>query len=412
MAIKHPDTFCIWPWVGLEVNADSTTRPCCAWNDSLADANGKVYSIIDDHIETIRCSPAMQELRSSLLNGQKHSKCNQCWSQEAVPDRSSLRLDTNRRFSKYTEVTDFTNDPAEFQSVGIAMGNICNLRCRICGPWASSVWTTDELKMMPKEQWTGTLEQKMLDVGQWPRKTKTFWDDVKLASDELTEVRLYGGEPFLTPRHTEVIQHLVDSGRSGQIDLIYNTNGTIFPEAAVELWKHFNKVELCVSIDNIGDKFNYERNPAVWEEVCVNLQKFEALQDSHDNIVVKCVTTVSVFNVLYLTDIAHWLEQRKFKAGVFWNILHVMECFCVARLRSEYKDSIRTRLESTMSDCPTIYDHELKNVIDFMYNQTGTQDDYNNLIQEISRIDKFRQQHLNDSHPELATLLGLNNLNA
>jgi len=405
-------TFCIWPWAGLEINADSTTRPCCAWNDSLSDDSGKVYSIVDTNVETIRRSSAMQQLRSSLLKGEKPQMCNQCWSQEAVPGRSSLRLDTNVRFSKYINTTDFTDDPAEFLSVGIALGNICNLRCRICGPWASSVWTTDELKMMPKDQWANTLEQKMLDVGQWPRKTKTFWDDCKDAASELTEVRLYGGEPFLTPKHTEIIQSLVDSGRSNQINLVYNTNGTIFPDDAVELWKHFNKIELCISIDNLGDKFNYERNPANWDEVCANLRKFELLQDDYKNITVKCVTTISAFNVLYMSDIAKWLEQRNFKGGVFWNILHAMECFCVARLRPEYKDYIRAHLEKTINECPTIYDREINNVIKFMYNQTGTQDDYDSLIREVTRIDKFRQQYLGNSHPELANMLGLNDPSA
>jgi len=407
MDINHSKTFCIWPWIGLEINADSTTRPCCSWNSNLTDSEEKEYSVVDSTIEDIRNCDQLQQLRTDLLNGVKNPLCNQCWSQEAVPGRRSLRTDSINQYQHYIKSTEFTSHAEELHTIGIALGNICNLSCRICGPWASSVWTSDELKIMPREQRPGTLEQKMLSAGQWPRKTKTFWSNFEQASSQLKEIKLYGGEPLLIPSQKQILQYLVDSKISSNIHLTYNTNGTIFPEELIPYWMSFKKVSVNVSIDNVDKKFEYERNLATWDNLLCNLEKFNKLQEQHQNIVLGCVTTVSVFNALDLVDIAHWIAQQQFKAGVFWNILHEMKCFCIARVQEPFKVQIEKHLLCAMQQRPSAHDCEIHKVIEFMHNQTGTQDDYDTLTREITRIDKFRQQWLGDSHPELAELLGV-----
>ncbi len=407
MPVDHPQTFCIWPWSGLEINADGTARPCCNWNGRLTDQSGKEYRVQEVSLDTIRHSQSLQSLRKDLVSGKKNPGCDQCWSKESVPGKSSLRTDTNRNFQHYIQQHEFTEHAADFLSLGVSLGNICNLRCRVCGPWASSVWVTDELRIKPKTSWSGSLEHRMLTQGQWPRTADTFWESFKSAAQELEEVRFYGGEPMLVPQQRQALAFLVEQNLSAKLKLVYNTNCTIFPEEFVDNWTKFRAVDICLSLDNLRKKFEYERNPADWTSVCGVIDRYQDLQSQQANISLKCVITVSVFNIMDLPELVRWIEKKKFRGGIFWNILHSMEEFCIAKLPQQHKDHIKQCLLHKRKHIRTRQDREIDLMIDFMYSQSGTPQDHERLLAEIQRVDQIRQQKLAHSHPELASLLGL-----
>lgn len=405
MPIEHSETFCIWPWAGLEVNADGSTRPCCNWNGNIKDSLGREFSVKETDLESIRRSDSMQQLRRSLLQGQRPESCDQCWRQEQIPGRRSLRLDTNNNHSDLLSQNNFTEDPSDFKLIGVALGNICNLRCRICGPWASSVWTKDELQAMPRDQQEGTMESHMLKAGQWPRHADLFWESFQESLINMKEVHLYGGEPLLIPQQLKTLDFLVKQGISVNQKLVYNTNGTVFPEEIVEKWRSFREVDICISIDNLGEKFEYERNLSNWNQVVDNLDRFIAVQNENKNIRLKCVVTVSVFNIMDLVDIAQWIETKNFKEGIFWNVLHVMECFCINRLPVDVKKYIGDHLRKELTEKSTRYRKDINDMLAFMEIDQQTPEDYRNLIKEITRIDHQRKQWLGNSHPNLARLL-------
>lgn len=410
MTIKHPDTFCIWPWAGLEINADGSTRSCCLGSSRNINDSGQEYSIVKNNISEIRNSQGMRELRASLLRGEKHKNCEQCWNKEKVPENTSFRLESNHKNQSYIDAQVFNEDAHDLRFIGISLGNICNLRCRICGPWASSIWASDELKSKPRDQWQRSFELKMLDAGQWPRRSEKFWEDLIDSSRGLKKIRFYGGEPMITPKHTEILDHLIASGRSQDLSLSYNTNGTVFPDDQIDRWKHFQEISIGLSIDNIGKKFEYERNLSEWDIFCENLDRYRALERDNRNIRLKYVVTVSVFNVMDLSIIADWISSREVADGVEWNILQVLEHFCIANLRPEYKDYIRKHLEKSRLDIRTKYDDAIDKIIGFMDVREGTEEHYASLVDDIVRIDKFRGEWLGNTHPELAELLCIPNI--
>ena len=75
-----------------------------------------------------------------------------------------------------------------------------------------------------------------------------------------------------------MLKFSADNGFAENIEIHYNTNGTHFPEEFIETWKKFRKVEIAFSIDNLGERFEYERSGAKWEEVEANIQRFHALK--------------------------------------------------------------------------------------------------------------------------------------
>jgi MoaA/NifB/PqqE/SkfB family radical SAM enzyme len=403
MQAIEKNNFCILPWSGLEINADGTVRPCCFFSDRIKDGNREMNVAVDS-IVSIRNSQYLQNLRSDFLEDKKPEACNQCWKQESA-GLSSARINSNRQYA--SEVKDILTNASIgiLKNLGIALGNICNLKCRICGPWASSSWNADQIKTIPQDQLPGTIEEKMLTMGAWPLKNDSFWSQFAEEIKTVTKLKIYGGEPFMIPKHFEVLQFLVDNHYSQNIKIVYNTNGTQFPTKSINLWKEFKRVELAISIDNLGDKFKYERKNADWNLLVSNLEKFNEIQRQQKNIKLQCVVTVSIYNVLNLIEIAQWLEQQEFTIPTFWNILHFAEHHSIAHLSQSTKEYIKNKLTTTNAKLSTHNRNNIDNIVKYMMdNNPGSLE--HKLVQEIKRVDQFRLESLCKSHSELAALLG------
>ncbi len=396
------NNFCALLWNGLEINADGTVRPCCFFSDRIKDGNREMNVAVDT-ITSIRDSKYLKDLRNKFIQGEQPEVCSQCWKQESVGNNSE-RMNANSRIKDQEIINSFnTSNSEDLVNLGVALGNICNLKCRICGPWASSSWNADEIKLMTREQLTGTLEEQMLTMGAWPLKSDSFWDQFAEEIKTVSNLRIYGGEPFMIPKHFEVLKFLVDNGYSQNIDLIYNTNGTHFPEKAVELWSKFRYVHISISVDNLNNKFEYERKNASWDTLISNLNKFKKIQQK--NIQLQCTVTVSAYNILDLNEIAVWLDQQQFPLSTFWNILNFSEHHSIAHLTEKSKAYVRNKLDNTDLQ---ISDYNKKNIDKIVRYMTENSPDplEHVLIEEIRRIDQFRKEYLGDTHPELAQLIG------
>jgi MoaA/NifB/PqqE/SkfB family radical SAM enzyme len=397
----NKDNFCALLWNGLEINASGSVRPCCFFNDSIRDGDREMNVAVDT-ITSIRNSDYLQDLRTKFIQGQKPEVCDQCWKNEAA-GRLSERIHANQRIKKQNQPLVFDIDSKPLVNLGIALGNICNLKCRICGPWASSSWNADEIRMMSPEQLVGTIEERMLTQGAWPIKSDTFWYQFAEEIKTVTNLRIYGGEPFMIPKHFEVLKFLVNNDYSQNIDLVYNTNGTHFPEQAVELWSKFRHVQISISIDNLNKKFEYERKNAQWNALTENLEKFK--QIPYKNIHLHCTVTVSVFNILDLNEIAVWLDQQQFSIPTFWNILNFPEHFSITCLTEKSKKYIIDKLTNTKLDISNYNKNSINNVIRYM-SENNPEPQEHILRSELHRIDQFRNEHLSDTHLEIAQLIG------
>jgi hypothetical protein len=113
----------------------------------------------------------------------------------------------------------------------------------------------------------------------------------------------------------------VAQGIANNIEIHYNTNGTQWPEQAEDIWKHFKLVEIAFSIDDVEQRFEYQRSNARWDTVCENIDKFRQLRARYSNIRLQVCCTVNVFNVYYLETVADWIMKQQFDF-IYWNMLH------------------------------------------------------------------------------------------
>jgi MoaA/NifB/PqqE/SkfB family radical SAM enzyme len=400
MNIPH-DKFCVLPWISLETSPIGTVRPCCLAEEEIVDDIGRKFDLNTAEFSTIQDSQYMLNLRREFLQGKKPKTCRKCWKEERA-GRTSKRMHTLDRLKHMIPDRPWTEDARPLMFLDLKLGNICNLKCRICGSWSSSTFATEELTFLePHEDRKTNHHYFMLKQGAWPRENKLFWQEIDQIVDQLRYIEFTGGEPFMIQEHFDMLQGLVDRGIAGNIEIHYNTNGTQWPERAEQIWQNFKLVEIAFSIDDVGARFEYQRTNAVWNEVQNNLQRFKEMRARNTNIQLQVCSTVNIFNVYYLEDLAQWINQQQFDF-VYWNMMHEAYYFSISTLPEQVKQAVADKLRSAKVSA---HDRrEFDRIIDFMIN--GASLDGNILRMRVADLDRKRKQDLAAVQPELASLIG------
>jgi pyruvate-formate lyase-activating enzyme len=403
MNIPH-NKFCVLPWISLEASPVGTVRPCCLADDEIVDNSGNKFELLTADFADIQNSNHMTSLRQQFLDGKQPQTCRKCWNEERA-GRTSKRMHTLDRMKHMNISSEWTADAKPLMFLDLKLGNICNLKCRICGSWSSSQFATEEINQLPREEQKQSFAYQMLRAGAWPKENESFWQQINDCLNDIRYIEFTGGEPFMIEQHFAMLQGIVDRGIAHQVEIHYNTNGTQYPARGEAIWRHFKTVEIAFSIDDVGERFEYQRSNANWQEVCLNLDRFRDLKECHKNIVLQICTTVNIFNVRYLDQVAQWIDQNKESFNfVYWNMMHDAWYFSIATLPDDAKAAITEHLRS--ADVPSQYREEFDRIVNFM--NTGASTDGFMLRMKIADLDRKRNQNLCEVQPELAELLEYN----
>lgn len=391
--------FCVLPWISLEASPIGTVRPCCLADDEIVDNDGNKFKLATAKFADVQNSNYMQNLRVEFLNEKQPETCKRCWNEEES-GRTSKRMHTLDRLKHVLKHNDWTKDAKPLMFLDLKLGNICNLKCRICGSWSSSQFAGEEISFLPRAEQKTSYAYGMLRAGAWPKENKHFWQQIDGVLSDIQYIEFTGGEPFMIDQHFDMLQGIVDRGIAGQVEIHYNTNGTLFPDRGPEIWKHFKTVEIAFSVDDIGTRFEYQRSNASWDTVKENINRFRIMRDSMPNLQLQCCTTVNVFNVRYLDEVALWIALQDFDF-VYWNMLHDPWHFSISKLPTLVKQQIADYLGSC--DISEQFRVEFGHIIDFM--NRGESSDGTDTLQQIKQLDHRRNQNLRKIAPDLAQIL-------
>jgi MoaA/NifB/PqqE/SkfB family radical SAM enzyme len=398
MNIPH-NKFCVLPWVSIEASPIGTVRPCCLADDEIVDNNGNKFELLSADFSDIQNSNHMTALRQQFLDGKQPQTCRKCWNEERA-GRTSKRMHTLDRMKNMNISSEWTADAKPLMFLDLKLGNICNLKCRICGSWSSSQFATEEINQLPREEQKQSFPYQMLRAGAWPKENESFWKQIDSCLNDIRYIEFTGGEPFMIEQHFAMLQGIVDRGIAHQVEIHYNTNGTQYPEQAIEIWRHFKTVEIAFSIDDLGSRFEYQRTNAVFAEVEQNLSRFKLLREQYSNIRLQCCSTVNVFNVRYIDQLANWIAVQGFDF-VYWNMMHDAWYFSIATLPESAKNDIILHLES--ANIPGQWREEFDRICDFM--RRGASTDGFMLRMKVRDLDRKRGQNLATVEPEFAALI-------
>jgi MoaA/NifB/PqqE/SkfB family radical SAM enzyme len=377
-------------------------------HDEITDESGKKYDLNETNLEVAYHSKYMQDLRQQFRNGEKPATCNRCWEEEAA-GRDSKRIHSQVRLKELYKQVDWTNDdPDQLWFVDLKLGNICNLKCRICGSWSSSKWAEEELAYMPKGfNKKEHIAYTWLKQGAWPRKTTTFWDNMRELLPNIKYFEFTGGEPWMIKEHWELLQYAVDTGHSKHIDIHYNTNGTQWPRTkdfdAYTLFQHFGRVDIAFSIDNVGNRFEYERYGAEWDTANRIIDEIHLYRNnSIKNITTQLCFTINIQNVYYLDELLAWADTKGF-GDIYFNMMHSPDHMSVQYMTPQAKDLVLDKLKTTFWSSAH-YQREIDSVINFI--EAGMGSDGSEFLFKMQRTDQHRNQNFVDTHPEIARAMG------
>ena len=124
---------------------------------------------------------------------------------------------------------------------------------------------------------------------------------------QMERIDFKGGEPLMQDGMYEVLNMLVKNGSAPNVELGYVTNGTKTPEHLKDLWPHFKKVTLNVSIEATGKLYQYIRgsNTQTIEQLEQNLHWY----DQFDNIKGHFSVAISTYSIFDLQNLADWIER-------------------------------------------------------------------------------------------------------
>ena len=186
----------------MEVQPNGTVKPCCMYKDTLKDPNGQEYLIQKNTMEEITESDELKEIKQRFLSGTQPRGCHRCWMEE-LSGKPSKRVRDNQKYQHHIKEEVIFGD-VKPRYLDLKLGNICNLKCRICGPQYSSRWISEKKKY---DKIDGTIQNyERLD---WPEKSEAFWDTVEHLIPELEHLDFTGGEPFMIAQHFDLLEKIV-----------------------------------------------------------------------------------------------------------------------------------------------------------------------------------------------------------
>ena len=404
MPDKLPDTICMLPWVSIETSPVGTVRPCCMAHEEITDDTGQIYDLNKTDLETVYKSQYMQRLRQDFRAGKKPETCNRCWDEEDA-GRISKRMNSRLRLKDQYEQVDWANDnPDQLWFVDLKLGNICNLKCRICGSWSSSKWAAEEMAYVREAGKDPKKHQayQWLKQGNWPRETTTFWDNMRSLLPNIQYLEFTGGEPWLIREHFELLEYAAQAGHSKHIDIHYNTNATVVPDDW-SVWEKFGRVDIAFSIDNVGDRFEYERYGADWEKANNIINYIHILKGTVcTNITTQLCFTVNIQNVYYLDELLAWADTKPF-GSVYFNMMHGPEHMSIQHMTPAAKSMVMNKLK-TMFWTGHRYHQDIQGVMNFI--DLGPGSDGTEFLRRMRQADQHRNQCFTDTHPEIARAMG------
>jgi sulfatase maturation enzyme AslB (radical SAM superfamily) len=390
--LRMPDEtdFCYYPFFQVLMTAGGKYMPCSK-HEAFITHGGKVLNSDTSTIEEAWNSDYMKDLRQAFLSGERRPGCRECWREQDM-GLKPMRYDSYNYGVKEAQV----QEPELPMRVEINASNICNLRCRICMPTASHRWIPEAKKLY---NWNEETHFNMT-----PENAKA----IRSWLPNITQLGFFGGEPLMSEENIALMRHCVETGHSRHISILLNTNGTIYSDEIKDIFLQFKKVFINFSIDDIGKRFEYQRNGANWDEVVDNMRSFlrHGGSTGADTIECKICCSVTNMNIYYFPEYFQFMNAHFPGMPVYWNLVYEPWEFSIEILPEPVKEVIRERLRNHIT---TTYEMDetrtktVENLIIFLNNSIYK--DFSGFMKKMRLHDAYRKESFEKTFPEWWALI-------
>ena len=377
---------------------------------------------VQDHsIDQARNSEVYRRVRTQMLAGEEPEECRLCWDEERA-GLSSKRLHMLKHYSIDTiqntqsGIINTIDFPLEY--VDLRFGNLCNMKCRSCGPWDSSLWYDDFVDLTGSDNFDfySTTNYQLKQINNtWTLKNddftwyqdEKFWDMMQHIVPNINRLYLTGGEPLINKAQWRLLDLCIELSVSKNIVLEYNTNMTVIPDNAFTVWSQFKEIHIGCSIDAVGDLAYYMRYPAQWADVKENVLKLG--NANCPNLLAKFAPTISVFNILELLTMTDWLRENRMpniRPNPSFHILEGPHYQNIQVLPPEIKVWISDEYKKWYASAPwrRKFQPQFDSILNYMFAQDRSHA-LKDLKEHTAKLDEIRSQNIADYVPWLAEIL-------
>jgi radical SAM protein with 4Fe4S-binding SPASM domain len=419
-----PKSFCSVAWLQIHTEPDGKVFPCCYYSHKSEHdlGNWNQEKIVD-----IFHNDKWNNLRKEFLDGKRPDACTRCWKEEDA-GIVSMRNRFNERYAnfpdytnqnsynKFKDIVSLSNEDGsvdediKLATVDLIFNNLCNMKCRTCGPGLSTGWIPDEIKLG---------RSKINPVSLLTNETVIHMKDDLVALvnmvDPYTEIHFSGGEPMMQEDHYLFLQLLLDMGKT-KVKLRYNTNLTTFTLKdyhAFEMLKNFDNVFMVGSCDAMGTEGEYIRKGFNWEKA---LEWIKTCKEYLPNADYGISAVYSLFNASAAVDFHRYMcESELFKRGdgknfgFYLNTLHEPYWMRTTVLPPEVKLEVTEKINKHIEWLTETQEHDFhydvyidhwKNAITLMNNKDDTSI-IPKFYVEAHVLDSIRNEKFEEVFPEL-----------
>ena len=406
---KVSKTFCILPWIHQHTWPNGDVFPCCVSKSSMPLGNMK-----EKPLEEIWNSDESKELRRQLLNGEEPEACTRCFMHEKIgtmPFRVSSNNNWKHRIDRAVETTDLDGYSHEFRLNywDFRFSNVCNLKCRMCGPELSSSWYQDQIEMFGQ----ATTPRALIHVNDVSVKDVNYYVDKFI--DQVEEVYFAGGEPLMMDEHYRILEKLLEVGNTN-CRIRYNTNFMRLKFKkwdVVPMWRQFNDINkynlrVVASLDAMGEVIEYIRTGTIWNVVDKNIERVLG-----EGIDIRTSSTIGLMNVYNIPEFI----DKMLSYGVPYhhlelnNVLTFPDYYHMNILPDQIKQQIETKL---FNHADKIYDTVSKEAGEYFkgcyyvfkkYLYSEPERDINHILKDFKSLtlkkDKHRKTNFGETFPHM-----------
>ena len=394
------DKFCVMPFIHAFVTPNKIS-PCCAYSGNLKFNSKEQYWNSDQ----------LKNIQKNFLDNKQDKGCWDCWDKEKR-GYSSLRQHSNQIYQSHVdEIKNGKKFTTPFY-LDLRLGNLCNLKCRMCvSEWSSQI--ADEILKNPNENWgNDNPSEKIIQLDDDTWKLLDKWIPY------VRRVFMTGGEPTIIKRNLDYIQKIISSGYSKNIELIFTTNATNVNNDFLKLAAQFDKIHFSVSIDGVKELANYIRFPSDWNKIKENLYSI----GQHD-VGIAINTTVQWLNMTRLNHMFEFIEEYvaskpKQFAGIWFQLVQHPEYLDPMYAPKFMKEKAIQDIDKFLNTSVMLNDKKFNNILhgEFKKSLEQTRDFLTDNIENTKHVDLFlskmrvldrlRGQNLMDILPEFKQLGG------
>ena len=276
---------CDLPFHHMAIRPDGQIFPCCYFRHE-----GVPEDLNINHPDPFN-HPFLQQLRESMKKDEYVHGCRQCYADEEVSGKS-MRTDIAQPWIDFglPKAKDGRGEIVKLTNIDLSLSNVCNNKCRMCGPTLSTNWYSDAKKLgmyIPKGIISETHVIEQYDL------------------EELLFIKLLGGEPLM---EQEKLIRILDKCNLEQLTIFLVTNVTLAP--STKLKKQLDKLkrlQIQLSIDSYGEMNDFLRKGSNWNNVKNNIAYY---RDEFSHAELSIHSVASIYNVNLLHELIEYAIEE------------------------------------------------------------------------------------------------------